>query len=57
MVGKKYWYVMYDITYQYFYGAVRNDFEGCNIMMRGIGRGGPKKVSIFRAHPFQYPSS
>ncbi len=24
-----------------FCGAVRNDFEGCNIIMRGIGRGGP----------------
>ncbi len=24
-----------------FYGAVGNGFEGCNIIMRGIGRGGP----------------
>ncbi len=59
MAGKKYWYVMYYITYQYllvsnitrvhkttnvpvvFMALILNGFEECNIITRGIGRGGP----------------
>ncbi len=31
------------------------DFDAGKFITRAIGRGGPKKVSIFRAHPFQWP--
>ncbi len=30
--------------YLLFYGTVRNGFEECNIITRGIGRGGPKNI-------------
>jgi hypothetical protein len=44
-----------------FMALILNGFEGCNIITRGIGRGGVPEnldffVSIFRAHPFQCPS-
>jgi hypothetical protein len=35
---------------------ILNGCEGCNIITRGTGRSGPKKVSIFRAHLFRCPS-
>jgi hypothetical protein len=54
MVGKKYWYVIYYITYQYF--IMYQYFLGPNGIRFASAISGPKKVSIFRAHPFQCPS-
>jgi hypothetical protein len=31
------------------------DFDAGKSILKTIGRGGPKKVEIFRAHPFQWP--
>jgi hypothetical protein len=33
--------------YLLFYGAVCNGFEVCNIITRGIGRGGALKIETF----------
>ncbi len=35
--------------YLFFYGTVRNGFEECNIITRGIGRGGPWNLRLFWA--------